>query len=58
MNRHVDDAISFKGEYKAITELRHHIAWYTHGMEGSTKFRSRLNAVTTKEELISLIDKL
>ncbi|MBR1844816.1 MAG: tRNA dihydrouridine synthase DusB, partial [Lachnospiraceae bacterium] len=44
MRRHIDDAIRFKGEYTAITELRHHIAWYTHGMENSTKFRLKLNS--------------
>ena len=58
MRRHVDSAISFKGEYTAITELRHHIAWYTHGMENSTKFRLKLNAVMKKEELIELIEQL
>ena len=58
MRRHVDDAISFKGERTAIAELRHHIAWYTHGMENSTKFRLELNSATTKEELMTLIDKL
>ena len=58
MRRHIDDAIRFKGEYTAITELRHHIAWYTHGMAGSTKFRLRLNSITTKEDLIDLINDL
>ena len=58
MLRHVEDAISFKGEFTAITELRHHIAWYTHGMEGSAKFRLALNSVTTKEALINLINEL
>ncbi|MBQ7743704.1 MAG: tRNA dihydrouridine synthase DusB [Lachnospiraceae bacterium] len=58
MRRHIDDAIRFKGEYTAITELRHHIAWYTHGMENSTKFRLKLNSITTKEDLIDLINDL
>lgn len=58
MRRHVNDAISFKGEFTAITELRHHIAWYTRGMENSTKFRLALNSVSTKKELQLLIDQL
>lgn len=58
MHRHVEDAISFKGEYTAITELRHHIAWYTHGMENSTKFRLTLNSANTKEAITKLIDEL
>ncbi|MBP3200401.1 MAG: tRNA dihydrouridine synthase DusB [Lachnospiraceae bacterium] len=58
MYRHVDDEINFKGEMKAISELRHHLAWYTHGMENSTKFRLELNSADTKEKIYSLIDKL
>lgn len=58
MLRHVEDAISFKGEFTAITELRHHIAWYTHGFTNSTKFRLKLNSVNTKDELIELINQL
>lgn len=58
MRRHIDDAIRFKGEYTAITELRHHIAWYTHGMENSTKFRLKLNSVIKKDELLHLVDEL
>ena len=58
MYRHVEDEISFKGEWTAISELRHHIAWYTHGMENSTKFRLELNSANTKEEIIKLIDAL
>lgn len=58
MYRHIDDEIRFKGEFKAISELRHHIAWYTHGMENSTKFRLALNSVTTKSSLINLVNEL
>ena len=58
MHRHVNDTISLKGEFTAINELKHHIAWYTHGMPNSTKFRLSLNGVTTKQELEKLIDEL
>ena len=58
MKRHVNDAIEFKGETTAISELRHHIAWYTHGMKNSSRFRLRLNSITTKDELYELIDDL
>ena len=58
MTRHVEDAVRFKGGYTAITELRHHIAWYTHGMTGSSKFRLALNSVTTKTQILELIEKL
>ena len=58
MLRHIDDEIKFKGEFTGITELRHHIAWYTHGMGNSSKFRLSLNSVTTKEELLNLVNEL
>lgn len=58
MKRHVDDMIAFKGETTGISELRHHIAWYTHGMKGSAKFRLSLNAANTKKELMELINNL
>lgn len=58
MLRHIDDAIRFKGEFTAITELRHHIAWYTHGMENSAKFRLALNSVEDKESLTRLVEEL
>ena len=58
MCRHVEDTILLKGEFIAINELKHHIAWYTHGMPNSTKFRLSINSVNNKEELIDLINKL
>ena len=58
MHRHVYDTIKLKGEFTAINELKHHIAWYTHGMPNSTKFRLELNSVTNKEELTNLINEL
>lgn len=58
MKKHSLDMIDFKGEMVGISELRHHIAWYTRGMDGSTKFRLALNSVRTKNELLQLIDNL
>lgn len=58
MYRHVEDEIAFKGEWTAISELRHHMAWYTHGMENSTKFRLELNSANSKEEIFELINRL
>lgn len=58
MYRHVEDEINFKGELTAIRELRHHIAWYTHGMENSTKFRLELNSVNSKDQMIKLINSI
>lgn len=57
MIRHINDAIKFKGEFTAISELRHHLSWYTKGMENSSEFRFKLNSMNNKKELIELINK-
>ena len=58
MIRHVNDMIDFKGESTGISELRHHIAWYTKGLVGSTKFRLKLNSITNKNEMLNIINEL
>ena len=57
MFKHVNDMVLFKGEYTGITELKHHIAWYTKDLKYSSKFRLKLNTIETKEEMIELINK-
>ena len=58
MIRHIEDAIKLKSEFTAISELRHHIAWYTHGIENSAKFRLSVNSANTKTELLNLVNEL
>ena len=40
-----------KGEYVAVRELRKHLAWYTTGIPGASRFRDRVNRMDTMEEL-------
>jgi tRNA-dihydrouridine synthase B len=47
-------ASSFKEEKVAVKELRKHLIWYSRGLEGSAKFRSRIHTVTTMESLDAL----
>ena len=49
--RHAELMVQYKGEYLAIREMRKHIAWYTAGMPNSARFRGRINAMETMEEL-------
>ena len=49
--RHAQLMVQYKGEYLAIREMRKHIAWYTAGMPNSARFRGRINAMETMEEL-------
>lgn len=50
--------VKYKGEYLAIREMRKHISWYTSGMPHSAKFRGRINAMETMEELKQSVDEL
>lgn len=49
--RHADLQLQYKGEYTGVREMRKHLSWYTFGMPGSAKFRARINAMETMEEL-------
>ena len=56
MKEHIELAVEEKGEI-AIKEMRKHIAWYTKNMPNSTDFRSSINKIESKEELIARIDE-
>ena len=49
--------IECKGEYIGIREMRKHAAWYTQGLKGSSKFRGRMNEMTSYDDLVSLINE-
>lgn len=49
--RHADLLMQYKGEYTAVREMRKHLSWYTFGLYQSNKFRQRINAMETMEEL-------
>lgn len=49
--RHLQMVESFKGEHKAVTEMRKHIAWYFKGLKGSARVRELINKALTVKEL-------
>ena len=49
--------IECKGEYIGIREMRKHAAWYTQGLKGSSKFRGRMNEMTSYDDLVTLIEE-
>lgn len=57
MRSHFDDLVSLKGEEVATREIRQHLAWYTKGLKNSTFFRQRLNEITSKEALFTLVEE-
>lgn len=48
----------YKGEYIAVREMRKHIAWYTTGLPGSSKFRNAINQMESMDELVDSVVKL
>jgi putative TIM-barrel protein, nifR3 family len=56
--RHSKMQIEVDGEYMGILKMRKHVAWYTHGMKGSSRLRDLVNKINTYEELESLLAKL
>ena len=55
--RHAGMEKEYKGEQKAIREMRGHAAWYLTGFPGASKLRSRINTVGSLDELEELLQK-
>ncbi len=55
MKKHINLAVAEKGEI-AVKELRKHIAWYTKNLKNSSEFRSKMNTIETKEELLEMLE--
>ena len=56
IKEHIALAVKEKGEI-AIKELRKHIAWYTKNLKNSSDFRSAINTIESKEELLNKLDE-
>lgn len=54
---HMDRLISLKGERIGMKEMRSHGPWYIKGMKGASFLRGRLAQVSTKEELLQIVDE-
>ena len=40
-----------KGEDIGIKDMRKHLGWYSHGMNGSSDFRNKINRIKSIEEV-------
>ena len=58
MKLHIEKLCRYKGESVGLKESRKHIACYIKGIDGAANFRKLAFETKTKEELISLCDKL
>lgn len=53
--RHLEDAISLKGEKIGLQELRKHLGWYTKGLPNSAQIRDELFRLKNKEDIKSCL---
>jgi len=52
MLEHLELEINLKGEEVAIKEMRKYISGYTKGLKDASQFRSKINTLQTKEEVV------
>jgi nifR3 family TIM-barrel protein len=55
---HLDRLIALKDEYIAVREMRKHAAWYLKGIPGNARVRNLINEISTREDLVLLLDQL
>lgn len=53
--RHFNMMIEYKGEHKAVKEMRKHIAWYIKGMHKSADLKDKIFKSNSKDEIINLL---
>lgn len=52
---HLNLAIKYFEEIKAVREMRKHIAWYIKGLKHCTEIKDRINSMTKYEDVLSLL---
>lgn len=53
---HLEKAVSYYGEKRAIPLMRKHLAWYLKGMAYSTNIKQKLNHLTDLEDVKNLLN--
>lgn len=54
--KHIDMEVKFRGEERAINELKHHICWYLKDMKGNKNARTLINMTNKREELERIVN--
>lgn len=54
--RHLNMVINFKGENRAVREMRKHIAWYLKGLRDSARIREAVNKAGSAAELKRILE--
>lgn len=53
--KHLNLVNSFKGEHRAVREMRKHIAWYLKGLKDSARIRESVNKAVTAADLLNIL---
>jgi tRNA-dihydrouridine synthase B len=54
--RHLHDITTLLGEHIGVREMRTHLCWYTKGLKGGAECRTRINHLTTIEDVKHAIE--
>jgi len=55
---HLELACRFKGEARAVPEMRKHLSWYIKGLPGAAAARVVINQARTRAEMEAILDKM
>ena len=55
--KHLKLEIEDCGEYKAVREMRKHIAWYLKGLKNSIDIKNQINILTSADEVIKVLEE-
>ncbi len=55
--RHLKMVASFKGENRAVREMRKHIAWYLKGLRDAARVRQAVNQARTVDGIIEILEE-
>ncbi|SCN23159.1 putative tRNA-dihydrouridine synthase [Clostridium sp. N3C] len=53
--RHYMLALKYHGEYKAVREMRKHLAWYIKGMPNCTEVKNAINLENDSEKVVEIL---
>jgi len=57
LRKHFELEVGWKGEERAVVEMRKHFRWYLRGLPNVKEFRMRLSVAGSAEEIGSIIDE-
>ncbi len=55
--RHLNLLAGYKGEYRAVREMRKHIAWYIKGLRDAARIREQVNIIDAAAGIEAILDE-